>query len=67
MKAAVVTSLGKLEVLDLPMPELGPYDVLCRMCYGSTCAGTDIHLMDGQHPYPVTFPTVLGMRASAAS
>lgn len=60
MKAAVVTALGKLEVLDLPMPELGPYDVLCRMCYGSTCAGTDIHLMDGQHPYPVTFPTVLG-------
>lgn len=60
MNAAVVTSLGKLEVLDLPMPKLGEYDVLCRLCYGSTCAGTDIHLMDGLHPYPIPFPTVLG-------
>ena len=60
MKAAVVTSLGKLEVLELPMPELGEYDVLVRISYGSTCAGTDIHLMDGLHPYPIPFPTVLG-------
>ena len=60
MKAAVVTSLGKLEVLELPMPKLGDYDVLVKICYGSTCAGTDIHLMDGLHPYPIPFPTVLG-------
>ena len=60
MKAAVVSKLGQLEVWDVPMPEVGPYDVLCKMCYGATCAGTDIHLMDGLHPRPVTFPTILG-------
>lgn len=60
MKAAIVTGLGRLEVLDISVPELGPYDVLCKMCYGSTCSGTDIHLMDGKHPYPTPFPTVLG-------
>lgn len=60
MKAAVVNKSGKLEVWDLPMPKVGPYDVLCEMCYGATCAGTDIHLMDGLHPYPVNFPTILG-------
>ena len=42
------------------MPKVGPYDVLCEMCYGATCAGTDIHLMDGLHPNPVKFPTILG-------
>lgn len=42
------------------MPVVGPYDALCEMCYGSTCAGTDIHLMDGLHPNPVSFPTILG-------
>jgi len=60
MKAAVVTQIGKLEVLDLPMPEPGPYEVLCKLVYGATCAGTDIHLTDGRHPYPVSFPTILG-------
>ena len=60
MKAAVVNKEGKLEVWDVPMPQVGPYDVLCQMCYGATCAGTDIHLMDGLHPKPVIFPTILG-------
>lgn len=60
MKAAVVTEIGKLEVIDVPRPEIGPYDVLCEIVYGATCAGTDIHLTDGQHPFPVSFPTILG-------
>lgn len=61
MKAAVVTDIGKLEVLDVPMPKVGEYDVLCELVYGSTCAGTDIHLMDGQHPTRhIPFPTILG-------
>ncbi len=60
MKAAVVSKLGKLDVWDIPIPQVGPYDALCKMCFGATCAGTDIHLMDGKHPYSVTFPTILG-------
>ncbi len=60
MKAAVVASKGRLEIWDVPVPEIGPYDVLCRISYGSTCSGTDIRLMDGNHPRPVVFPTILG-------
>lgn len=61
MKAAVVSRAGTLEVWDdIPIPEPGPYDALCRMCCGATCAGTDIHLTDGKHPFPVSFPTILG-------
>ena len=60
MRAAVVSQVGRLEVWEVPTPEVGPYDALCRMCFGATCAGTDIHLTDGKHPFPVSFPTVLG-------
>lgn len=60
MKAAVVREIGVLEVWEIPLPPVGPYDVLCRMCFGSTCAGTDIHLTDGKHPFPVQYPTILG-------
>lgn len=60
MKAAVVTKSGRLTVWEVPEPAPGPYDVLCRMLWGATCAGTDIHLMDGLHPHPVSFPTILG-------
>lgn len=60
MKAAVVSQAGRLELWEVPMPKLGPYDALCRMCCGATCAGTDLHLMDGKHPSPVSFPTILG-------
>lgn len=60
MKAAVVSEPGKLEIWDIAMPEIGPYDALCRISFGSTCAGTDLHLIDGKHPFPVSFPTILG-------
>lgn len=30
MKAAVVNESGKLEIRDVPMPQLGPYDVLVK-------------------------------------
>lgn len=60
MKAAVVKRAGVLEVTEVPEPAVGPYDALCEMRFGATCAGTDIHLTDGKHPFPVTFPTILG-------
>lgn len=60
MRAGVVIEKGRLEVIDVPMPEPGPYDALVKITFGATCAGTDIHLMDGQHPNPVAFPTILG-------
>lgn len=60
MKAAVVTEGYNLEVWDIPEPEPGDYEVLCRITYGSTCAGTDLRLLCGGHPNPVSYPAVLG-------
>lgn len=60
MRAAVVNESGKLEIWEVPMPKPGPYEALVKICYGATCAGTDLHLMAGLHPHPVTFPTILG-------
>ena len=60
MKAAVITKDFQREIWDLPVPEVGDYDVLCEMKYGSTCGGTDLRLMHGGHPKPVSYPTILG-------
>ena len=60
MKAAVVEKPGKLVVQDIPLPEMGDYDVLCEMLYGATCSGTDLHIIHNRFPWGVQYPTVLG-------
>ena len=60
MKAAVVTKTFDLEIWDVPVPKVGAYDVLCKMEYGATCGGTDLRLMRGEHPNPVSYPAILG-------
>ncbi len=60
MKAAIIERPGELVVREVPMPEVGDYDVLCRMLYGATCTGTDQHLLAGRFPWPVRYPTILG-------
>jgi D-arabinose 1-dehydrogenase-like Zn-dependent alcohol dehydrogenase len=60
MKAAIVQEPGRLVVTDIPDPVLGPYDARCEVLYGAVCTGTDLHLIDGQFPWPVRYPTVLG-------
>jgi len=60
MKAAVVEQPGKLALREIPMPEPGDYEVLCRLLYGATCTGTDLHLIDGTFPWPVNYPILLG-------
>jgi threonine dehydrogenase-like Zn-dependent dehydrogenase len=62
MKAAVVESVGKLVVRDLPEPVMGEYQAKCKMLYGAVCAGTDTHLLNGHPPfcYWVKMPFILG-------
>ena len=60
MRAAIVREPGKLVVEDIPDPKLGPYDALCRLLYGATCVGTDLHIINNQFPWPVKYPTLLG-------
>lgn len=60
MKAAVVTENGSLEIREVPVPEINEYQALVKMCYGTTCAGTDQGLMDKKHPSPIFYPSILG-------
>ena len=61
MKAAVTTGNGSLTVWDhIPLPSPGDYQALVRLCYGATCAGTDQRIMEGGHPNPLPYPSILG-------
>ena len=44
MKALVKTTADKgLELMDVPMPEVGPNDVLIKI-YKTAICGTDLHI-----------------------
>jgi L-iditol 2-dehydrogenase len=60
MKSAVIEKFGSIVVRDLPDPVPGDYDVLCEVLYGSTCTGTDLHILDGVFPGTAPLPTILG-------
>lgn len=60
MRAAIVEEPGRLVVREIPEPEIGPYGALCEVLYGAVCTGTDQHLIAGEFPWPVRYPTVLG-------
>ena len=60
--AAVVTGRGRLEIVDVPALEVGPYDSVCRIDACSICAATDSHLVDGTfvQDWMPKWPFVLG-------
>ncbi len=62
MLAAVIEAPHRLVVRDLPQPEPGPYQALCRLRFGAVCAGTDQHLIARHPPFTewTTLPAVLG-------
>ncbi|MCE5239120.1 zinc-binding dehydrogenase [bacterium] len=60
MKAAVIEEPGKLVVREVPEPVMGDYDCLCEGLYGTTCSGTDLHLLGGHPLFGIKFPTILG-------
>lgn len=60
MQAAVLHEPGKLVVETVPDQELGEYDALCRILFGTVCTGTDTHIVDGVFPFTQELPTVPG-------
>lgn len=60
MKAAVVLAPGTLRVMEVPDPVPGDYDALCDVLLGTTCTGTDHHIVNGTFPWPISYPTILG-------
>ena len=59
MKALVVERPGKLTVMDVEEPQMGPYDAWCEMLYGATCTGTDLHVIDGKFAEHVDYPSII--------
>ena len=60
MKALIVKKPGELVVEDVDMPVMGEYDALCEMLYGTTCTGTDTHVIDGTFCEHIDYPSVIG-------
>jgi 2-desacetyl-2-hydroxyethyl bacteriochlorophyllide A dehydrogenase len=58
MKAVMVNEPGALRVVDVPVPEPGPDDVVVRVGACGIC-GTDLHIIDGEFP-PTIYPIVIG-------
>lgn len=59
MRAAAVTAPGRVEVIDVADPHVGPFDVLCEALVGSVCAGTDTHVIEGAFG-PTGYPKIIG-------
>lgn len=49
MKAAVFIEPGRIELVDKPVPPVGPNDALVRITTTTIC-GTDVHILKGEYP-----------------
>ena len=58
MLQAVMTSPGKIEFRDIPVPEIKDGEVLIKIMSIGIC-GSDLHVYHGRHPY-TSFPVVQG-------
>lgn len=59
MRTAVVTSEGVIQVREVGDPSIGDFEVLCRMLYGTICAGTDTHVVNREFA-DVSYPSIIG-------
>ncbi|AOF85881.1 zinc-binding dehydrogenase family protein [Hydrogenophaga sp. RAC07] len=57
MKAAVFVEKNRIEVVDKPIPGVGPNDALIRITTTTIC-GTDVHILKGE--YPVAQGLIIG-------
>jgi L-iditol 2-dehydrogenase len=62
MKALLLSEYCKLDVVDLPRPEIGPTDVLVRVAACGIC-GSDVHGYDGSTGRRIP-PIVMGHEAA---
>ena len=60
MKVAITDGKGKLWLEDVALPELSPYQCLCKIEACATCTGTDQKHIQGKLPFPNDYPGILG-------
>lgn len=63
MKGLIVTADHKLQLQDLPEPEIGPYDALVKIRACGICSTTDSEIIKGRQPYHNVYPCLLGHEA----
>lgn len=63
MKSLAVTTDHKLEVVDLPVPEIGDDCVLTRTIASGICNGTDMKILHGEFKGIDQYPCLLGHEA----
>lgn len=63
MKAVQVTAPGRIDVVEVPMPEAGPSEALLRVKYAGIC-GSDLQTFTGNQPF-ASYPRVPGHEFSA--
>jgi len=49
MKATVFVAPGRIDLVDKPIPDIGPNDALIRITTTTIC-GTDVHILKGEYP-----------------
>lgn len=60
MKAAITEGKGDVRLVDVPVPEIGPYQCLCKITAWATCSGTDMKIIYGKLPWEEKYPGILG-------
>lgn len=61
MKAAAAISPGVVRAVDVPQPEYGEYEALCRTVACGFCNSTDMKIIEGHlHNFEAKFPLVFG-------
>jgi 2-desacetyl-2-hydroxyethyl bacteriochlorophyllide A dehydrogenase len=60
MSALVVPAAGRLEIQQVALPQIGPYQALVRMEVCGICNSTDHKLIEGTMSWAPPFPFVLG-------
>lgn len=60
MQALLVTAPGKIEIRDIPQPEVGPFQALVRIEAASICNSTDVKIIDRHFVSGIPLPLVLG-------
>ena len=49
MRAAAFLEKGRIEIVEKPIPDVGPNDALIRITTTTIC-GTDVHILKGEYP-----------------
>ncbi|MBS7262158.1 MAG: zinc-binding dehydrogenase [Eubacteriales bacterium] len=60
MKSLAVTAEGKLEFVDIPIPEIGEYDALVKVLSCGICNGTDMKIIHHKFKGIDDYPVILG-------